>query len=285
MKRITIHISTKDRWSELGLLLQSLRTQTYKDWDIIILDDASGTPIVQCHFLTHLINRVKLENHKVKTYRHDVSFGVCHARNKCIEIDDFENELIIRLDDDVIIEPDYLERLVKVIDSGYDISSGITPQMGSPILKRESKYIKPIINKIEINSEGDILKLGDDCGYGFIEDEIIPSHHLRSCFMYKREIHDKIKYENNLTTVGFREEAFFCLRAIILGYKIGIDTHATAFHFQTPSGGVRTNEYGQKVNIDEDTFRRWFKNEFKKNGDFIKKYNEEVIKNDEEKKV
>ena len=41
MDRITIHICTRDRWSEFALLLQSLRSQNYQEFDLIIsvIDD------------------------------------------------------------------------------------------------------------------------------------------------------------------------------------------------------------------------------------------------------
>ena len=59
--RITLHIATKDRHSEVFGLLQSLRTQTIQNFDIILLDDCSGTPLTYAHFLSSLISRMKLE--------------------------------------------------------------------------------------------------------------------------------------------------------------------------------------------------------------------------------
>ncbi len=155
--RVTIHIATKDRWSELGLLLQSLRTQTYQNWDLLILDDASGAPITQCGFLTILLTRLKLENHKIKLMRNDISFGCCAARNKCIEEDDFDNLYTFRCDDDVILESDYIEKLLEVIYSGYDLASGVVPNMGIPEIKRKLEFVAPIINKKELDSEGNIV--------------------------------------------------------------------------------------------------------------------------------
>ena len=62
-----------------------------------------------------------------------------------------------RLDDDIILEPDYLERLVKVIEAGYDIASGITTPMATPVFKRDPKYLDGIVNRIILDKEGDIL--------------------------------------------------------------------------------------------------------------------------------
>lgn len=275
--RITIHICNRDRWSELGLLLQSLRTQTYQDFDIIILDDASGGPITQCSFITSLFNRMKLEGHKIKVVRNNTSFGCCYARNKCIEVDDFENPLTCRLDDDVILEPDYLERLVNVIESGFDMATGVVPLVAHPELKREVEHVKPIINEHKFDKEGNLVLQKDELGYCYIEDEVIPTHQFRTNCLYKSEINKKVKYPDNLTPVAFREEGFFSFKAILEGYKIGVYTGAVAYHLQTPSGGNRRSDYAECVKIDNETFLKWCKKMFEKHGDFLTKYNEEVI--------
>ncbi len=275
--RTTIHICNRDRWTELGFVLQSLRDQTYQDWDLIILDDASGSPILQSHFLIALLNRIKLENHKVKVIRNNQSFGCCYARNKCIEDDDFGNPLTCRLDDDIIMMPDYLERLINVINLGYDMASGVIPLISIPEIKRDTKFIKPIINEHKLDDKGNIIQQKDDCGYCYLQDEIIPTHQFRTNALYKSEIHKKVKYPNNLTTVAFREEGFFSFGAIINGYKLAVDTGAVCYHLQTPSGGNRRPDYAECVKIDEETWRKWVKKMFIKHGDFLSKYNKEVI--------
>ena len=270
--RITIHICTRDRHSELGLLLQSLRTQTYQEWDLIILDDASGSPILQCQFLIALLNRIKLENHKIKIIRNDQSFGCCYARNRCIDEDDFDNELCCRLDDDIIMGGDYLERLIKVIVSGYDMASGVIPLLQVPEIKRDTKFVKPIINKKEFDKEGNIIKYGDDCGFCYIQDEIILTPEFRTNCLYKSEINKKIRYPHGLSNVSFREEAYFSFSAILEGYKIGIDTGAICYHLQTPSGGNRCPDYQEKVKLDDESFRKWTKKKFIKHGNFLEEY-------------
>lgn len=276
--RISVHITSKDRHSELALCLQGLRTQTVQEWDLVLLDDASGTPIANNYFLMNLINRIKLENHKVKFFRNEVSKGVCNARNSLIDEDKFGNELILRLDDDVIPESDYIKKLLEGIDAGYDLVSGTTPLIGSPEIKRKVELVKPIINKVVLDDKGNVIKNGDDCGLDYLDEEIIPTHHFRSCALYKSEFHNKFKYETNLTTVGFREEEFFSFRAIINGYKLAVHTGAKVLHFRTPSGGTRNPNYPQDVQLDEQTFNKFVKKYFERKGDFIKKYTEEVLK-------
>ena len=273
--RITIHIATKDRPNELFGLLQSLRTQTIQDFDLIILDDASQQPIFNYYLIDAIINRMKLEVHLFKLIRNDISYGVCKARNKLIDEDDFNNDLILRLDDDVILNKDYINELIKVIKKGYDMASGVVPLLGMPEIIRQVKYIKPIINEHKLDKEGNLIQINDDCGYCYDKKIILPTHHFRTNFMYKP---NDIRYPTNLSNVGFREEGFFSINAIIKGYKLGINIGAVAYHLRSPFGGVRDMNYPIKVQSDDMIFREWIKKLFIKHGNFFEKYNKEVIK-------
>ena len=261
-KRITIHIATRDRHSELALLLQSLRTQTYRYWDLVIGDE-SQTPVNNCHFLVSLFNRIKLEKHYVNTFNNDLKLGVCNIRNKIIENDYFDNPFSLRLDDDVILEPDYIEKLLKVIDLNFDIASGVTPLLGASNLSRDIGQIDGIINKKVLDDKGNIIVHGDDCGCMYNSEKILLAHEFRSNALIKKEVTDRIKYEINLSPVGFREEAFFSFRAQMEGFKIGVNTKAIAWHLVAPSGGCRFDDYGDKVVSDDRYFKKWIKEKYK----------------------
>ncbi len=275
-KRITIQICTNNRITELALLLQSLRTQSYQNFDIMILDDGSTHPIFQHDTINKMIQQLKIEKHCIKLLRNDYKTGVCKARNKLVEEDIFNNKLVCRVDDDSVLEPDYLQRLINVIEKGYDLASGTVPGFGVPGIKRRTIKVKHIINEIVFDNKGNLIKLGDDCGMNYYDDEIIPAHHLRSCFIYKKEMTDKgLRYESGIK--GFREETFFSIRAILMGYKMAVDTKAESKHLMTPSGGCR--EDVNYYSIDDEKFRKWIKEKWEDNPGFLEKYNE-VIKNE-----
>ena len=274
-KRISIQIATRDRPSELGILLQSLRTQTYKEWDLVIVDDGTMN-IMATAYIPLLLNRMKMEGHCVNIIKNDLHIGVCHCRNLAVEKDYFDNDYIARLDDDVIIEHDYLEKLIKVINAGYDIASGVTPGMSYPTIERKTSHVKQFINKKEFDKEGTLTRHDDECAYGYEEETITPTHEFRSNALMKKEVANKISYPDNLSPVGFREEGFFSTKAIIEGYKIGVITSAIAWHFQTPSGGCKHPDYGGKVQSDNNYFVKWNKQLFVKHGDFLKKYYDEA---------
>ena len=68
--RISIHIASKDRASELAILLNCLRYQTYQDFDIMILDNAYGTPLSSSFpFLHAVIGRLKIEGCRLPVKR------------------------------------------------------------------------------------------------------------------------------------------------------------------------------------------------------------------------
>ena len=269
---IDILVTTKDRHSELSLLIQSLLNQTYKDWDLYILEDGSGTPMFNCYFLQKIIQDAKLKGHKVMQIRNEISVGNCKAREQLRQVQKEKGigEFVCRLDDDVILEKSYLQKMLDVIHSGFDLASGVTPSFGMPEFIREVKYVKPIINYHEFDKEGNLIKFNDDCGMEYDEGIILPTHQFRSCALMKAEVSHEIAYEDNLSFVAFREEGFYSFRAILAGYKLGVHTGAKAYHLQCPSGGTRLQNYMQCVQLDDETFKKFAKKQYKKRGDFLK---------------
>lgn len=278
-KRISVHIATRDRHSELGLCLQSLRTQSVQEWDIVLIDE-SKTPITSCYFLNAIINSIKLEGHRVRLVRNEKSQGVCYARNELIKNDTFDNPLTCRIDDDVVLKPDYLKRLLEVIDSGYDMASGIIPLLGQPGIARETRFVKPVINEHKFDAEGNITQQNDDCSFIYVTNEIIPTHQYRTNCLYRSEINKKISYPKTLSFVGFREEGFHSFGAILAGYRIAVHTGAVAYHLQCPSGGVRYDvlKYKENVELDNSTFLKWCKEQYRKRGNFLAEYDEKSRK-------
>ena len=278
-KRIDILIGTKNRATEVALLLQSLRTQTYQEFDIFILDDQSDIPIEQFYFMHNLYARMKAEGHKVYTQRNQFSNGVTRMRNQMAKwaCEVSENDLVCRVDDDTILESDFLERLVAGIDKGYSLMSGITPPIMQEPWKRDTSFVKPLISKCKVTATGVVV--GDDTGYAYLQDEIIPSEHFRSMCLYLKSIHtkDDIWYAEHLTKHGFREEEFFSYPIIIAGHKIGVDVQAICWHQLTPSGGERGPDEQVDIQQNQVLLNQFVKELQEKHGDFFKTYYDEVI--------
>ena len=268
--KLAILINVRDRPSEIALLLQSLRTQTFQEFDIYILDDRSGTPLNMYHFFNCLITRIKLEKHRIFLKPTDFPHGVSRARQAIVELAMTKGnyDYFLRVDDDVVLEPNYIERLLKVIEAGYDIASGVTVTMQLPLFKRDPIYLKGIINRVILDEEGNYIMNGDDCGYGYTDSIILPAHHFRSCALMKKEVHEKVKYwPTRLSKHGFREEQIFSYNAQMAGFKIGVDTGVVNYHQMTPSGGERfpdqqdLTKFNQKILVE---FTKQHKDELNK---------------------
>ena len=272
--KIAIYVCSKDRPTELFGLLQSLRTQTHQNWNLYIMDDRSGVPYQNYHFINVIVNQLKLENHNVIIWRNEIPYGVTRLRQIVVDrILEIGNEnAYARMDDDNLPNSDWLERLCNCLEQGYDIASGLVPPCGVPFIKRETKFVKPFISDVRLNNKGEIIFFGDDCGMEYIEKEIIPSVNFRSMALIKKEVHQKVKYEDNLGFCSFREEQFFSFRALLEGYKICVDTGAIAWHLNTPSGGERTQSYYAGLQMNHELLNRMCQKIFVERGDFLEGY-------------
>ena len=261
-----ILINVKDRPTELALLMQSLNTQTYKDFDIYVLDDCSGTPLQSYHFF-NCLNSILKQNHRVFIKRTEFCEGVSNARQKIVDWVrqmPFKYKYYARLDDDCILTEDYLERLIKVIKEGYALASGVTIPC-QPSLKRDPKFLKGIVNRVILDKEGNFIMNGDSCGNEYIESKILLADHFRSCALYKAEIHDKINYvPTPLSWHGFREEQIFSFRLILSGFKIGVDMGAINYHQNTPSGGERGTQTKENTSFNQLQLEEFTKESFLK---------------------
>jgi len=258
---LAVLVNVKDRPTELAILLQSLRTQSFQKFDIYVLDDCSGSLLTNYHFFNCVVNRLKQENHKVFIRRTQFSEGVSKARQKIVDLVKsmpFKYKYFLRVDDDVVLEPDYIKRLFKVIDQGYDLASGVTVPMVQPTIKRDPKFLNGIVNRVILDKDGNYIMNGDDCGMEYTESVILPSHHFRSCALYKSEIHDKVNYcPTRLSWHGFREEQIFSYKILLAGYKIGVDTGAVNYHQMTLSGGERSTQTKENTNFNQEQLEKF----------------------------
>jgi GT2 family glycosyltransferase len=194
--------------------------------------------------------------------RTDFPNVVSRARQTIVDWALIENdyEYTLRVDDDVVLESNYIERLLKVIDKGYDIVSGVTIPMQIPVFTRDPKYLNGIINRVILDNEGNYIMNGDDCGSSYTDSVILPAHHFRSCALIKRIVHDKVKYyPTRLSKHGFREEQIFSYNAQIEGFKIGVDTQAVNYHQITPSGGERFPDQGNLTMFNQQILEEFTK--------------------------
>jgi len=276
--RVTIHLLTKDRPSELAMCLNSLYTQTFKNWDLILVDSGS-TPVITYKFINDIIQRIRLSGHWVKYINKMGWCDIGKLRNIAIEEDIF-NRTCLRIDDDSIADSEYLDRLVQcyIHYSGYKEGQvaeklvavgGVVPPCGSP------KIYMPIpesgiFNEIKFDLDGNITYIADDGGYTYdpflqgMCSVALPSHHLRSSFIFPNPTFDKRVplYPEEYGQTGYREETDWCIAFAYAGGKMYTVTDAICWHAHGRSGGARIPNYQEIAQINDIHFRekikRWY---------------------------
>lgn len=102
---VTIYIPTKNRLPLLEKAVESVLQQTYTNWELIVVDDAStdGT--------RDYLDILTLGNPKIKSIHHKDSLGACASRNDAIF--SATGEYITGLDDDDFFAPERLAYFVE----------------------------------------------------------------------------------------------------------------------------------------------------------------------------
>ena len=112
MVKVSVAIPTYNRKEKLRRLLNSLKESTFKDFEVIVVDDASidGTE-----------EMIKNEFHYVKYIRHEKPTLVAKSRNDAIEAS--EGDYIFFIDDDNVVERDTIEKLLNYIEKHEEIGT------------------------------------------------------------------------------------------------------------------------------------------------------------------
>jgi len=231
--RIGIQIITKNRPDYLSVLLTSLKVQTIKNWDLFILDN-SDKPLTESHLVMSIIERLMFEGHRVIIGR-SLEKDTGELRSAVLDVDNCE--FGCRIDDDSLIEPDYLEKLFNTIKKDKKIGAvgGLVP-----ILRNEKIYLPkpPIVNRVSEYWDVDEMS----SLYFYNHHEPIEACDLRSSFMFRNDIVKKLRPAICYGPTGYREETDIVLRIGMSGYKIFLHPDAVCWHIIALSGGTRGNQ-------------------------------------------
>lgn len=241
MSRVTICVATKDRRSQLHQLIWSLRNQTFKDWDLIIVDDSQGDFSQEAwtkdQLYARLIAELQLQKHKVKIIPGPKSgnVGAVYQLGWTISRNDWKNPLFYRADDDTWLERDYLEKLQSVFsDPTIGAAAGL---MLTPGKKQE------VIDELDHRYEwGTVDHLNSGFNLQWVRHKKttpFPVEHLNSNQMFRDDILERINgFEPKLYS-WFREETQCSWRVHVEGLKVVVHPLAEAWHLRADSGGTR----------------------------------------------
>lgn len=212
-------------------------------------------------YINDILTRMKAEGHGVIYTHNQILKGISAARNLAVKSDEFKNEYIIRIDDDSIVDTEYIARLVSIMDDDKEgvigAVGGLVPTFGIPQVRR----LKDDVQMFEVvGFEQDSIVVSDLGGTEWKPAKILPSCHLRSSYLFRRSAWEKVGGfdESQGGMTGWREETVFCLDLAWAGYGILVDTGAICWHVRTFRGGgsqFATNpDYQQNQVINEQHF-------------------------------
>jgi len=249
--RVTIDISTRDRHDYLAALLESLRNQTFKNWDLVLTIDDKDESILQNHLITRLMNIISNSGHGSLLSRGKQK-GPHISHQQVLE--NTNNDLICRVDDDLILEPNFLEKLFNIflrkdgdniaavggvyLDPSKPANEQFAPETYMDIPEFQGK-IDPCTMNLQIFQHGDNL--------------LKSVEHLYSSFMYRTDIARSVGgYYKMFSKIGHREETDFSYRLHLAGFRMVVNPEAMGWHFFAPSGGIRSDGFYNQYNAHSD---------------------------------
>lgn len=259
----TLIICTYMRSSPLLELLKSVKVQTEYPSEILIIDGSRDDE-----------TKGILENNKFENLRYykvdNQDRGLTKQRNYGVNLVSQDSEVVCFLDDDIILEPDYFENLIKTYVSKPEalaVGGYITNEVSWSKSTYKTKSANTFCFDGWERSEPSRFKLREK--FGLLPDAppgYLPTFaHGRSIgFLppsgkiykvelimggvssYKKEVFDKLSFSTYFEGYGLYEDADFSLRVAKLG-QLYINTNARLSHHHEASGRPNKLKYGKMV--------------------------------------
>ena len=110
MVKVAVNIVTFNSADDIGACLESLRTQTFKDFRVHVLDNASTDATI-----------ANLSGFDLDLVRSNHNTGFARAHNDLIR--SYPTEYVLVLNPDAILKPDFVDEMVNALDARPDAAS------------------------------------------------------------------------------------------------------------------------------------------------------------------
>lgn len=270
---VSVIIPTKDRRESLKKCLDSLLKQTYKNFEVVIIDGGSKNSTK--NLLDKYCNTISI----IYTTQ---SGGLIPQENKGWRM--AKGDIIVRSDDDVVADPNWIEAIMNTFHISNDIG-GVT---GPTIIPEERKEYRDLfyfqkkfthggifwklIGKIYFNYflEGEpfavskwfksgAFSLGSNYPESLKLRESIEVTHQEACNMATRKaLLEKVGgFDETFIGIGEFNEPDVSFKIRSLGYKIMFNPQAAVYHLPSREGFFkeRPNSYSRILNFINFYFR------------------------------
>ena len=119
--KLSVHLVTWNGAKYVPFLFDSLRKQTFKDWELFVLDNASQDTMRDAM-------KKELENFSVPNEYIESSKNTGFAGGHNMLFQKTKSEYFLCLNQDMVLEPDCLEKLVKFMDQHTDVAA-VSPRL------------------------------------------------------------------------------------------------------------------------------------------------------------
>jgi glycosyltransferase involved in cell wall biosynthesis len=229
-------ICTKDRLDDLRRTIESIRSQSLRPNELIIVDATVGDETAR--FIKELEDEIEF----TLRYYHSTP-GLTLQRNAGIKY--AKGDLIHFLDDDVDLENDYLKSICEVFanDSSKNIGgaggllTNITPSNSFAALFRRIFFL------VRVDGEGKMQKSGFPA-FQWVKNRsrISETEILCGLCCYRRNIFDSFSFDEGLSQYGLMEDVDFSFRVSKV-HKLIYTPFARVFHRETPKDRIGIGRY------------------------------------------
>ena len=262
--RIALIICTFKRASAVAKLMASLQKQSRYPDEIIVVDSSPDDET----------ERLFIENKFPNTtyYRvGDAYRGLTKQRNYGIEKVSHEIDIVSFLDDDILLEPDYFEKIIQAFKKfpeaggigGYILNSGKkwNEHKGDNVRFNEffidgwktklgkRHLFRKILGLSPDKQPGKMPEFSHGYSIGLLppNGKIYPVDFFIGCAAnFKKKIFKEFSFSEYFEGYGLYEDMDFCLR-VSKKYPLYVHTGAGVYHYHEPSGRPNHFKYGKMV--------------------------------------
>ena len=166
--------------------IESVLNQTYKNWEMIIVDDGSKDNSVE------VIKNYCEKDNRIKLYQHENGINKGLAETLKLGISKAQSDWIIFLESDDTIREDYIEKKLEIIKKYSDIKfiyNDVNLFGDEEKIKEHDEYFQAVSKDIKgITFPTNISKF-------LVKKNIVPTF---SCVMLKKEIMEKVGFNSSI---------------------------------------------------------------------------------------
>jgi glycosyltransferase involved in cell wall biosynthesis len=236
---ISVCIPTKDRPEELKRCLESILNQNFLPTEIIIIDDGN---------LDSLFFKKIIEPHIVFKYFKKDKPNLSASKNLAKNL--ASNDLILIVDDDTVLERDYLQNIFNILNN--DIKKEIGIIGGSIINSKKRSLFKKIYMRVFLldnGKPGRLLPWGFQTGFNGIYEDTLVEWISGGISCFRREVLEEFSFEEFHGGRNVFEDIEYGYK-VSKRYKLIVTPKARLYHFHSP------NREGMFITGFKETYNR-----------------------------